>query len=192
MHRYTTPLTPKELLRLLRAARAVRVRDWCMILLAYRHGLLASEVCALKVDDVKDGLLVARRVKGARKTSQPLARHTTEPLLDEITALKAWLKVRPKGGSDYLFTSRKGGAIHKTQFFRLFQMIAKTVGLPPHKRQPRILRHSLAVHLLACNVDVALVSRMLGHRLLWSTMRYIKTTDREAAAAAQEAIKETF
>jgi hypothetical protein len=41
-------------------------------------------------------------------------------------------------------------------------------------------------------VDVALVSRMLGHRLLWSTIRYIKTTDREAAAAAQEAIKETF
>ena len=40
-----THLTPDELLSVLKAARARSARDWAMVLLAYRHGLRASEVC---------------------------------------------------------------------------------------------------------------------------------------------------
>ena len=32
-------LNPGELMAVLRAARQRRIRDWCMILMAYRHGL---------------------------------------------------------------------------------------------------------------------------------------------------------
>ncbi len=39
-----TILTPQETLALLKAARKRSTRDWAMILLAYRHGLRASEV----------------------------------------------------------------------------------------------------------------------------------------------------
>ena len=44
-------LEPDELLAVLKAARARSVRDWAMILLAYRHGMRASEVCGLKLAD---------------------------------------------------------------------------------------------------------------------------------------------
>ena len=47
-----THLTPDELLSVLKAARARSARDWAMVLLAYRHGLRASEVCGLKVGDM--------------------------------------------------------------------------------------------------------------------------------------------
>jgi integrase len=42
-------LSPAELLAVLEVARARSMRDWCMILRAYRHGLRASEVCNLRM-----------------------------------------------------------------------------------------------------------------------------------------------
>jgi integrase len=52
-HRSTmTYLSPEEILALLKAARARSIRDWAMVLLAYRHGLRASEVCGLKLADI--------------------------------------------------------------------------------------------------------------------------------------------
>jgi integrase len=41
----TVHLTPGELLAILRVARQSSTRDWAMILMAYRHGLRASEIC---------------------------------------------------------------------------------------------------------------------------------------------------
>ena len=44
-----TFLTPVETLALLKVAKQRSTRDWAMILLAYLHGLRASEVCRLKL-----------------------------------------------------------------------------------------------------------------------------------------------
>lgn len=104
-------LTPDELLIILRMARSRSARDWAMILLAYRHGMRASEVCDLKLAEMnlKDASLNVRRLKGSLQTIQPLYRHKGQPLLDEITALRSWLRERQSDGSDYLFLSQKGG-----------------------------------------------------------------------------------
>src|SRR5260370_39103018 len=104
-----TILTPQELLDLLKAARKRSVRDWAMILLAYRHGLRASEVCGLKLADLdlKSGSISIRRLKGPLFTVQPLYQHRGQPLLDETAAVRAWLRTRVDDGSDDLFTSQK-------------------------------------------------------------------------------------
>ena len=60
--------------------------------------------------------------------------------------------------------SQKGGALDRTQFFRIFQVIATALGLSPEKRHPHVLKHSLATHLVAGNVNLALVKQSLGHR----------------------------
>jgi integrase len=44
-----------QILALLAAARRKRERDWLMILLAYQHGLRASEVIALTPSNFFDG-----------------------------------------------------------------------------------------------------------------------------------------
>ena len=50
-------LAPEETLAVLRAAKQRGAPDHAMILLAYRHGLRASEVCGLRLADadLKDG-----------------------------------------------------------------------------------------------------------------------------------------
>jgi hypothetical protein len=65
-------LTHEELLTLLCAAKAARDRDWLMILIAFWHGLRASEVIALTATCVVDAHISVRRLKGSMHTVQPL------------------------------------------------------------------------------------------------------------------------
>ena len=187
-------LSPEEVLAVLKAARERATRDWAMILLAYRHGLRASEVCGLKLADIdlKAGAISIRRLKGSMQTVQPLYPHRGQPLLDEISALRAWLRERRSDGSDYLFTSQKGGKLDRTQFFRVFRTVAETAGLPAEKRHPHVLKHSLASHLVAGNVNLALVRQALGHKSIGSTMQYVGVSDCQAAEAAQAALMRLY
>jgi type 1 fimbriae regulatory protein FimB len=187
-------LSPDETLLVLRAAKDRAVRDWTMFLLAYRHGLRASEVCGLRLADLdlKDGAISIQRLKGSMRTVQPLYTHRGQPLLDEVAALRSWLKVRPVDGSDYLFVSQKGGHLDRTQYFRIFQAVAESAGLPAEKRHPHILEHTLASHLIAGNVNLVLVKQALGHRSISSTMVYVGTTDAQAADAVRAALMGVF
>jgi site-specific recombinase XerD len=187
-------LSPQETLALLKAARKRSTRDWAMILLAYRHGLRASEVCSIKMADMdlKSGSISIRRLKGSLHTIQPLYQHRGQPLLDETAAIRAWLHKRTADGSDYLFTSQKGGKLDRTQFFRNFQKVAASAGLSFEKRHPHVLKHSLASHLVAGNANLALIRQALGHRSISSTMQYIGTSDAQAAEALQKALMGLF
>jgi type 1 fimbriae regulatory protein FimB len=189
-----TYLSCEEVLAVLKAARARSIRDWAMVLVAYRHGLRASEVCGLKLSeiDLKAGSISIRRLKGSLSQVQPLYQHRGQPLLDEMSALRTWLRVRQADGSEFLFTSQKGGRLDRTQFFRIFRTCAEAAGLPAEKRHPHVLKHSLASHLVAGNVNLALIKQALGHRSISSTMVYIGTSDAQAAEAVQAALMGVF
>jgi type 1 fimbriae regulatory protein FimB len=177
-HGQMTFLTPDKTLTVLEALRERARCDWAMILLAYWHGLGASEVCGLKLTDIdlKAGSISIRRLKRSLATVQPLCPHRGQPLLGEVSALRAWLRERRSDGSDYLFTSQKGGRLDRTQFFRVFQTIAEAASLPFEKRHPHVLKHSLASHLFAGNVNLSLIRQALGHRSINSTMQYAGIT----------------
>jgi integrase len=69
-------LTPGEVETLLEAARGSRYghRDATMILLTYRHGLRAAEVCDLRWDQVNfsGAVLHVRRVKNGTPSTHPI------------------------------------------------------------------------------------------------------------------------
>lgn len=190
----TEHLTPSEIQAVIKAAKVRSTRDWAMVLLGYRHGLRASEVCGLKLSDVdiRNESITLRRLKGSLKTVQPLYRHRGQPLLDEVHAMKAWLRERADDGSDYVFTSQKGGRLDRTQFFRIFQALATEAGLPTEKRHPHCLKHSLGTHLVQRNTNLALVKQALGHKSISSTLRYTAVTDSQAAKAVSAALSDLF
>jgi type 1 fimbriae regulatory protein FimB len=146
---------------------------------------------ALTLDDLKDGCLDVKRKKGSLHTIQTLMPHKGEPLLDEVKAVKAWLRVRPDDGSRALFTSQKGGALSREQVHRIFKGIAERAGISKGKRFVHILKHSRASHLVG-TMDIALLRQLLGHRNIQNTMLYAHATDKQASAAAMAAEMDAF
>lgn len=54
------------------------------------------------------------------------------------------------------------------------------------------LEYSSASHLLAGNVNLALVKHCLGHKTIGSTMKYVAVSDIEASGAARAALMELY
>src|SRR4051812_11460932 len=63
-------LEPAEMLAVLKAAKAKGARELAMILLAYKHGMRASEVCNTRLQDLdtKNGNIIIERLKGSLRT----------------------------------------------------------------------------------------------------------------------------
>ena len=178
-------LDEQEVLALLRTAKSRSQRDFTMLLLTYRHGLRASEVAGIRLDDIENGHLTVARLKGSLRTCQPIVPHPGQPLLDEVRALREWLRVRPNDGSDYLFPSRKGGCLSRIQVFRLYRGMLLEAGLPIEKRHPHCLKHTLASTLIRRQVPVIEVKTYLGHSSISSTMVYVEVDESSACRAVQ-------
>src|SRR6266478_6585619 len=104
-------LCVEQVKAILNKARQSSTRDWCAFLLTFRHALRSQEVRQLKLTDVDTSNLTITisRVKGSRSGVQSLDRHKGEPLLDEVLAIRTWLRERVEDGSQILFPSQKGG-----------------------------------------------------------------------------------
>ena len=172
-------LSKDELLALLRQAKAHRERDWLMILVAFWHGLRASEVTGFTRDAIADGHLTIQRLKGSKRTVQPLIEHP-DPLLDERQALIEYV-AQSKFGEPVFNISR-------SQFFRLVQRYAKVAGIPAHCAHPHVLKHSIAM-LTIKDAGIEHVRQYLGHKSISSTGAYLKVNDADAARAVRDALK---
>ncbi len=188
-------LTPEEVLKVLKAAGDSK-RNHAMILLAFKHGLRASEVCNLTLSDVclKNGEIVIRRLKGSLRTTQQMTDIPGQPFLSERRALRQWLAERESWGdrSEYLFISQKGGRLDRTAFFRIFQSAAAKAGLPRDRQHPHCLKHALGFALVEAGVKLAIVRQRLGHKSISSTAVYTQPTDAQANRVADAALAGLF
>src|ERR1700736_4794172 len=69
-------LPPPEVERLIEATKGSRneVRDRCLLLLMFRHGLRVAEACGMKLDqvDTESRVLHVKRLKRGLSTTHPL------------------------------------------------------------------------------------------------------------------------
>lgn len=172
-------LSKPELIALLSAAKARKTRDWLMILVAYSHGLRASEVTGLQSDAVKDGHLTVARLKGSLRTVQPLV-SDENPLLDERSALFAF--AQSVHGKQKLFP------VCRQHFWKLVQRYAEVAGIPERKRHPHILKHTIAMQIIH-SAGIENTRQYLGHKSMSSTGAYLKVSDAAASEAVALALK---
>ena len=157
-------LTEAEVERLIEAARKRGRngnRDACAILLAYRHGLRAAELCQLRWSqiDLRHGRLHVNRAKGGIESVHPL--HGPE--------LRA---LRPlRGASPYVFVTEAGTPATTAWFLRMVQRTGKAAKLP-FPVHPHMLRHSTGYKLANDGHDTRSLAHYLGHRNLQSTAKY--------------------
>ena len=187
-------LSPKDVLNILKAARESSTRDWCMFLLTFRHALRSQEARHLKITDVdiENLTITIHRVKGSRSGVQPLDRHKGVATLDEIVALKAWLKERVEDGSQILFPSQKGGMMTRMQFLRLFRKYAQAAGVSADLDHPHSLRHALCSTMTAQHADVYAIQQRAGHKNISNTMIYTHVSDEQASESCRAALMTAF
>jgi type 1 fimbriae regulatory protein FimB/type 1 fimbriae regulatory protein FimE len=160
-------LTPEEVERMMAAAsRQGRYghRDATMILIAYRHGLRAGELVALRRDayDLKGGTLHIFRLKNGSPSVHPLR----GPELRALRKLQ-----REQGPSAYVFQSERGGPMTTDAFLKIVARAgaAAKIGFPVH---PHMLRHATGYYLANKGIDTRAIQQYLGHRNIQHTVRY--------------------
>jgi len=157
-------LTEKEVERLIETARKRGrngARDAAAILLVYRHGLRAAELCALRWAqvDLRNGRLHVNRAKGGIESVHPLH----GPELRALRPLQA--------SSPYVFVTEAGTPVTPAWFLRMIQRTGRAAKLP-FPIHPHMLRHSTGYKLANDGQDTRTLAHYLGHRNLQSTARY--------------------
>ncbi len=155
-------------------------RDKAIFLLAYRHGLRASEIGLLRESDLdlKRLRVMLHRLKGSLSGEHPLQ-------ADEARALKAWIKSRGTD-SPILFPSRRGLPISRQMLDVLIKDYGEEAAIPKDKRHFHVLKHSIATHLLDAGAELRFLQDWLGHANIQNTVIYtaLVSISREAKARA--------
>ncbi len=158
-------LTELEVEKLIATAKGNRygARDSCMLLIGYRHGLRASELCELQWSDVEfeGATLHIRRAKGGTTTTYPL-------LGDEMRALRA---LKREAKSPFIFVSERGAPFTVSGLQKLVERAGIEAKMP-FKVHPHMLRHSTGYALANKGTDTRTLQAYLGHRSIQSTVRY--------------------
>jgi site-specific recombinase XerD len=160
-------LTEAEVERLMNAAKGNRWghRDTTMLLVAYRHGLRASEVVDLRWDQIELGTatLHVRRVKQGTPSAHPIRG-------DELRALRRLQREQdPK--SSFVFTSERGAPFTTAGFARIVERAGAQAKLG-FKAHPHMLRHACGYKLANDGHDTRALQAYLGHRNIQHTVRY--------------------
>lgn len=158
-------LTEREVDMLIEATKANRwgQRDSTMILVAFRHGLRASEICELQWSDVEfeTGSLHLRRAKGGTTNTHPL-------LGDELRALRV---LRREAKSPFVFVSERGAPFSTSGWAKLVERAGVEAKMP-FPVHPHMLRHACGFVLANRGTDTRTLQAYLGHRSIQSTVRY--------------------
>ena len=160
-------LTETEVEKLIKAAGTNRWghRDATMILVAYRHGLRASELVDLRWDqiDFNGAVLHVRRVKSGTPSTHPIRG-------DELRALRR-LQREQEPRSPFVFTSERGAPFTTSGFAKLVERAGEAAGLgfPAH---PHMLRHACGFALAGKGARYPRLQAYLGHKNIQHTVRY--------------------
>jgi integrase len=159
-------LTEREVGQLIEAAKSNRHghRDATMVLVAYRHGLRASEVCDLEWHQVEldAGRLHVRRAKRGTPSVHPIRG-------DEIRALRKLRRENPTEA--HVFVSERGGPISPMGFHHLMARLGKAAKML-FAVHPHMLRHACGFKLANDGHDTRALQHYLGHRNIQHTVRY--------------------
>lgn len=199
-------LSESELLDVLECARKASSRDHALLLVAYTHGLRNQEIARLRLEDLdwESRELTVHRLKNSMKTVQPIVRHRGRPAMCEMTALRAWLQERRHSNdpSNFLFVSKKGGALGQRQVNRLFAEYCELASrarvardeapIAKSVRHVHCLKHSRGTNLAEHGANPYRIKLILGHKSMASTERYLHGSQKQAWAEAQRLSMEIF
>ena len=165
------PLSRSEISQLFDATANLKHR--VMLMTTYGGGLRACELVRLEPHDIHSQrmLIHVRQGKG-RKDRYTLL---SESLLEELRLY--WSVYRPQR---WLFENRSGGAIAKGTAQSMFRQVKQRAGIT-RGHGIHCLRHSFATHLMEAGVPLPTIQRLMGHKSLTTTAKYLHVTSQHVA-----------
>jgi len=166
-------LSRGEAARLLAACHTRRptgLRNAALVALLYRAGLRVSEALALapKDLDLEAGAIRVLHAKGGRSRTVGIdpggASHVSEWLVT-----RSWLGLAP---TTPLLCTSYGDPLTPGYARLLLKRLGERAGIDK-RVHPHGLRHTHAAELRAEGIDIAIISKQLGHRSIATTARYL-------------------
>lgn len=157
-------LSPLEY-RALRDAASVDPRIYAIIEILLQTGIRIGELANLRLTDVNDSTLTIRVYEGHAQREVPMNRRAKE-------ALKRYLDVRTKSDADNIFVTKTGRPFLVRNIRDAVERYFKKAGI--EKVKINDLRHTFVAHHLKHGVSLVFLSKVLGHKRLSSTERYLQ------------------
>jgi integrase/recombinase XerC len=170
----TRHLTPDDISRLLATVRSGHPRrvprDWAIIQVLLQAGLKLGELTCVRLTDVH----LDADPPHLHVCDAPGEAGRVVPLEPGVcVALRAYLPTRQAArGVDRLFVNRDGNLLSTRSVQRLLRRYAREAGLDNLTTQA--LRYVYARRVFEDCGDVETVARLLGHRHLATTVRYLR------------------
>ncbi len=152
-------------------------RDRAIFELLYGCGLRISELIDLTLQDFDfDGGYVKVTGKGRKQRIVPVGPPAVAALKKYFEVRRNFFRIIMKGEElAYLFVTKKGKKLYPMLVQRLTKKYLVSV-TEQKQKNPHILRHTFATHLLNSGADLKSVSEMLGHSNLSTTEIYTHVT----------------
>ncbi len=140
--------------------------------LLYTCGLRRSELINLEIKNIDLGRNCIKILgKGNKERLVPIGR----PLVESIVEFLNKRTVDGTQNNSYLFYNRKGNKLDPKSVYnivvRYLSMVTKT-----ERKNPHILRHSFATHLIENGADLNSIKELMGHSNLAATQVYTHNT----------------
>lgn len=159
--------------------------DLCLLAVGLDTMLRSSDLLSLKVADVCDPNGTIRR---QLRRKQQKTKHNVYPALTAEARLhiRQWIEMSGKRPEHFLFTSGKSIdalSIGRGQYARKVKRWAQWVGKPSSDYSTHSIRRSKPRHMYQQGEDIALISRLLGHKSPAVTLDYLGIEQDQADAA---------
>ena len=165
----------RELIQRTRPIDPLSMRNRAIVELFYGCGMRTSELCNLKVGDVdlKEQTVTIFRGKGGRSRVVPIGQYAAHYVELYLTRARKHMLAGQREDPGNLFLSGRGNPFDRSSINKtVIRSVSKN--LSSGKRiSAYAFRHGLASHLLANGLDVVHIAKLLGHRSLQTTQRYL-------------------
>lgn len=153
-------------------------RDRAVLEVLYGCGLRLSEVTGLEIADVDlaHGFLKVTG-KGRKQRIVPLGEPAAEALRNYFEVRRNFFRISGEGAGEAsrVFVTAKGRQIYPMLVQRMTKRYLSPV-TESERKNPHMLRHTFATHMLNGGADLKSVSEMLGHSSLTTTELYTHVT----------------
>lgn len=152
------------------------LRDLAIFRLAYRCGLRASEISILKLENynISKGEIYCKRLKGSNNNTLRLDERTRYILNKYIR------KNEIVSSSQILFKSQKNTPISRQTLDYLMKKYCSLAKIEDKsKHHFHALKHTTAVHLAECDMDIKELQWWLGHKSVSNTEIYFQFTTKQ-------------